>query len=45
MLTVHLPRSLEQITLRFKGADPAALIVFAVAVGLLGVVLVSVFYR
>ncbi len=45
MMILHLPRSLEQVSQRFKGADPAALIVFAVAVALLSVVLVAVFYR
>jgi hypothetical protein len=45
MLTLHLPRNLEQVSKRFKGTDPAALIVLAVAVGLLSVVLISVFYR
>ncbi|MEI7762071.1 MAG: hypothetical protein WCI85_02460 [Comamonadaceae bacterium] len=45
MTTLHLPKDFSQISARFKGTDPAALIVFAVAAGLLAVFLVSVFFR
>ncbi|MBZ4211765.1 MAG: hypothetical protein LAD29_11585 [Rhodoferax sp.] len=45
MSTVHSPRDFSQIRARFKGTDPAALIVFGVAAGLLVVFLVSVFFR
>lgn len=45
MSTVHLPRESSRISARFKGTDPAALIVFGVAAGLLVVFLVSVFFR
>ena len=45
MSTVHLPRDSSQIRTRFKGTDPAALIVFAAAAGLLAVFLISVFFR
>jgi hypothetical protein len=45
MSTLHFPISLEQINKRFKGADPAALVVFTVAVGFLVAILVAVFIR
>ncbi|MCX7246100.1 MAG: hypothetical protein NTX31_00240 [Burkholderiales bacterium] len=45
MSTVDSPRDLSPIRERFKGTDPAALIVFGVAAGLLVVFLVSVFFR
>ncbi len=45
MLTVHLPKDIERVRERVKGTDPAALIVFAVATGLLSVILVAIYFR
>ncbi|MEI8029578.1 MAG: hypothetical protein WCH35_07350 [Comamonadaceae bacterium] len=45
MLTLHLPRDIQRVRESFKGTDPAALIVFAVATGLLAVILVAIYFR
>jgi hypothetical protein len=45
MLTSHLPRDIERVRERFNGTDPDAMIVFAVATGLLAVILVAVYFR
>ncbi len=45
MSTLHFPTSLEHISKSIKGADPAALVVFTVAVGFLVAILVAIFIR
>ncbi len=45
MLSLHLPRNLDQFSAKLKGVDPAALLVLAVASGLLSVILLVFFFR
>jgi len=43
MSTLHLMRDFEHARERFKGTDPTAVIIFAVAAGLLLLLLASIF--
>lgn len=45
MLTLHLPKNLEQISNSFKHTDPAAWIVLAVAIGSMAVILAATYFR
>ena len=45
MLTLHLPRNLEQISSSLKHTDPAAWIVLAVAIGSLVVIFAATYFR
>ncbi len=45
MSTLHTSGDFQQVSKNFKGTDPAALIVAAIAVGLLAVILVAVYFR